>query len=397
MERDYVSCNLRGREGDQRKAKGRRLIGGSSWVVAGILTACVMTACATVDTVDYYWQSAAGEWDLLSRARPIHDVIADTDDAALKSRLKQIAEMRAFASRELGLPLNGSYTRYTDLGRPFVSWTVVATPELSLAAHRWCFPVAGCVGYRGYFRETQAKDAASRLQAEGEDVYIGHVPAYSTLGFFDDPVLSSFVRWPETDVARLIFHELAHQLIYVPGDTVFNESYAVTVERAGLQRWLAYERKPELWARFERTERGAAEFNALVRQTRAHLEAIYAASATAAQKRAQKADAFSELRRAYSLARSADPGLTGYEQWFSQHLNNATLAAVSFYTDRLPAFQAILHEERGNLLRFYARVRQLGNMPKVERDRILDHYQALESVDPSVPAARERTAMLDGA
>src|SRR6185437_1534612 len=130
--------------------------------------------------------------------------LIETDDAGLKIRLRRIAEMRAFASHELALPSNGSYTRYTDLGRPFVSWTVFATPELSLAARRWCFPIAGCVGYRGYFRETQAQDEALRLQADGDDVYVGHIPAYSTLGYFDDPILSSFVRWPETDVARLI-------------------------------------------------------------------------------------------------------------------------------------------------------------------------------------------------
>jgi predicted aminopeptidase len=356
----------------------RWLIGSMSGIAAAALVVCLISGCAAMDAVDYYWQSAAGEWDLLSRARPIQDVIAETDDASLKTRLKQIAEMRKFASRELGLPSNGSYTRYTDLGRPFVSWTVFATPRLSLAPLRWCFPIAGCVGYRGYFTEVQAKDEAARLQAGGDDVYIGRVPAFSTLGYFDDPILSSFVRWPETDVARLIFHELAHQLLYVPGDTEFNESYAVTVESAGLQRWLAHEHKPELWTQFERSERTRAEFDALVRKTHTRLAAIYVSSATEAEKQTLKLGAFSDLRRAYDLARSRDPGFAGYEQWFSQHLNNAKLAAVAFYTDRVPAFRAILHEEDGDLLRFYARVRQLGNMPKGQRKRILDHYQALD-------------------
>lgn len=323
--------------------------------------------------------------------------LIETDDAGLKIRLRRIAEMRAFASRELGLPSNGSYTRYTDLGRPFVSWTVFATPELSLAARRWCFPIAGCVGYRGYFRETQAQDEALRLQADGDDVYIGHIPAYSTLGYFDDPILSSFVRWPETDVARLIFHERAHQHFYVPGDTVFNESYAVTVESAGLERWLAHEHKPELWNQFERSERTRAEFDALVRESHAHLAAIYASSASAAEKRRRKVAAFSDSRRAYTLATSGDPGLASYQQWFSQHLNNAKLAAVAFYTDRVPAFRAILHEENGNLLGFYARVRQLGSMPKAQRDRILDRYQALDSASPSLRQASSRTAKLPDA
>jgi predicted aminopeptidase len=343
--------------------------------------------CAAVDAVGYYWQSATGEFDLLSRARPIQDVIYETGDVALKARLKQIAEMRKFASRELGLPSNGSYTRYTDLGRPFVSWTVFATPPLSLAPRRWCFPIAGCVAYRGYFAEARAQDEAARLQAGGDDVYIGRVPAFSTLGYFDDPILSSFVRWPETDVARLIFHELAHQLFYLPGDTEFNESYAVTVESAGVQRWLAHEHKSELWSQFERSERTRAEFDALVRAARTQLAAMYASTTSADEKRKLKLALFSELQRTYDLARLRDPGLAGYAQWFSQHLNNAKLAAVAFYTDRVPAFHAILQEEHGDLRRFYARVRQLGNVPKSQRDRILDHYQALDQ--PTTDLLRE--------
>ncbi|HSC98635.1 MAG TPA: aminopeptidase, partial [Casimicrobiaceae bacterium] len=191
-------------------------------VLAGVIT---LAACASFETVDYYWQGAAGQWDLISRSQPIPDVIGKSD-AALAARLSRIREIRAFASRELGLPDNGSYTRYTDLGRPFVTWNVFATPELSMTPRQWCFPVAGCVNYRGYFRENEAAVEQSRLKAAGDDVYVGGVPAYSTLGWFDDPVLSSFVRWPETEVARLIFHELAHQLLYVKSDSVFNESFA---------------------------------------------------------------------------------------------------------------------------------------------------------------------------
>lgn len=373
----------------------RRLLASTSCIVAAALVASLTGGCAAVDAVDYYWQSATGEWDVLSRAQPIDEVIAETRDAALKKRLQQIAEMREFASRDLGLPSNGSYTRYTDLGRPFVSWTVFATPQLSLVPHHWCFPIAGCVGYRGYFAETQAKDEANRLHAVGDDVYIGNVPAFSTLGYFDDPILSSFVRWPETDVARLIFHELAHQLLYVPGDTEFNESYAVTVESAGVKRWLAHEHKPELWTQFERSERTRTEFDDLVRKTRGRLAMIYASSATETEKRNLKLAAFADMRRAYALARSRDPGLAGYEQWFSHHLNNAKLAAVAFYTDRVPAFRAILHEEKDDLHRFYARVRQLAKLPKVQRDRILDHYQRLDpgtdfpqqAVDPALSLA----------
>ncbi|HEY1329680.1 MAG TPA: aminopeptidase [Casimicrobiaceae bacterium] len=334
----------------------------------------LLSACSAMQTVDYYWQTAAGQFDLLSRARSIHDVIDETDDTALKIRLTRVKEMREFASHELGLPANGSYTRYADLGRPFVAWNVFATPELSLNPKTWCFPIAGCVNYRGYFRETEAKDEAARLQQDGDDVYIGGVPAYSTLGYFDDPILSSFIRWPESDVARLIFHELAHQLIYLPGDSVFNESYASMVEEVGLERWLAHEHNTELLGQFERTQHQRAVFKELVRTTRQRLVQIYASKASAAQKRSEKAEAFAAMKVAYDKAKAEDPGLAGYERWFAQSPNNASLTAIALYTDRVPAFRAILREEGDDLFKFYKRVRALTKLPKAERDRILDRY-----------------------
>jgi predicted aminopeptidase len=357
----------------------------SRWIVgagAAGTALWLLSACSAMQTVDYYWQSAAGQWDLMSRARSIHDVIEETDDAALKVRLARIGDMRRYASRELGLPANGSYTRYADLGRPFVTWNVISTPELSLTPRHWCFPIAGCVSYRGYFREAEAKDEASRLKQDGEDVYIGGVPAYSTLGYFDDPILSSFVRWPESDVARLIFHELAHQLIYVPGDSVFNESYASMVETVGLERWLAHEHNTELMAQYERTQKQREVFKDLVRDTRARLAAIYASKAPAAQKRKDKAETFMAMKTAYDEAKSKDPGLAGYERWFAQAPNNASLSAIALYTDRVPAFRAILREEHDDLGRFYARVRGLAAIPKAERDRILDRYGRGEQPPP---------------
>ncbi|HSV20810.1 MAG TPA: aminopeptidase [Casimicrobiaceae bacterium] len=361
-----------------RWCAGAAVIGGGAWL---------LSACAAVQTVDYYWQSAAGQWDLVSRARSIHDVIAETDDAGLKIRLTRIHAMREFASDKLGLPSNGSYTRYTDLGRPFVTWNVFATPELSLTPRSWCFPIAGCVNYRGFFREAEAKDEARRLKSDGEDVYIGGVPAYSTLGYFDDPILSSFVRWPETDVARLIFHELAHQLIYLPGDSVFNESYASTVEEVGLERWLVAQHNAELLSQVERTQRQRAMFKTLVRETRDRLASIYASREPAAEKRKEKAQAFAAMKTAYDEAKAKDPGLVGYERWFAQAPNNASLSAIALYTDRVPAFRAILKEEGDDLARFYDRVRELTRMPKAQRDRILDAYGRGEHAPPSLPAA----------
>jgi len=340
-------------------------------VLAGLAGVLTLAACATFETVDYYWQGAAGQWDLISRSQPIPDVIGKSD-AALAERLARIREIRGFASRELGLPDNGSYTRYTDLGRPFVTWNVFATPELSMTPRQWCFPIAGCVTYRGYFRENEAALEQTRLRAAGDDVYIGGVPAYSTLGWFDDPVLSSFVRWPETEVARLIFHELAHQLLYVKSDSIFNESFATAVEEAGLARWLAARKDPLLAKQAARADRLRALFRDLVRTTRDKLYEIYASSLSDDDKRRGKAETIAATKSAYETAKAGEPGLGGYDRWFAQKPNNAALAAIGIYTDRVPAFRELLHETDDDLPAFYERVRVLAAKPKALRDAELD-------------------------
>jgi predicted aminopeptidase len=340
-------------------------------VVAALTVAVTLAACATFETVDYYWQGAAGQLELLTRSQPIPEVIGKSD-AALAARLKRIREIREFASHELGLPDNGSYTRYTDLGRPYVTWNVFATPELSLKPHQWCFPIAGCVNYRGYFQEAEAKGESTRLKAAGDDVYVGGVPAYSTLGWFDDPVLSSFVSWPETEVARLIFHELAHQLIYVKSDSTFNESYATVVEEAGLARWLASRHDSQLERLAARADRMRGVFRELVGTTRAKLAEIYASDASDDDKRRAKRDIVAAMKAAYESAKQGEPGLSGYDRWFAQQPNNAALAAVGLYTDRVPAFRELLHESNDNLPAFYQRVRELAARPKRQRDAQLD-------------------------
>jgi predicted aminopeptidase len=340
-------------------------------VLAVLAGAVTLAACATFETVDYYWQGAAGQLELLSSAQPIPEVIGKSD-AALAARLKRIRQIREFASRELGLPNNGSYTRYTDLGRPYVTWNVFATPELSLRPRQWCFPIAGCVNYRGYFREAQAKGESKRLRAGGDDVYVGGVPAYSTLGWFDDPVLSSFVSWPETEIARLIFHELAHQLLYVKSDTAFNESFAVTVEEAGLARWLASRHDSQLTKLAARADRIRGIFRDLVRTTRDRLNDIYASNATDDAKRRAKHEIVAAMKAAYESAKADEPGLSGYDRWFAQQPNNAALAAVGLYTDRVPAFRELLHESNDDLPTFYERVRALAARPKRDRDARLD-------------------------
>ena len=344
-------------------------------VLAAFAGALTVAACATFETVDYYWQGAAGQWDLISRSQPIPDVIGKSD-AALAERLKRIREIRAFATRELGLPDNGSYTRYTDLGRPFVTWNVFATPELSMTPRQWCFPIAGCVNYRGSFREHEAQIEQTRLKTAGDDVYVGGVPAYSTLGWFDDPVLSSFVRWPETEIARLIFHELAHQLLYVKSDSMFNESFATAVEEAGLARWLAERNDPQLATQAARSDRLRSKFRDLVRSTRMKLYELYASSMPDDDKRRRKAETIAAMKAAYETAKAGEPGLSGYDRWFAQQPNNAALAAIGIYTDRVPAFRELLHETDGNLAKFYERVREMAAWSKRARDAQLDQLAA---------------------
>ena len=349
----------------------------SAWRVSAMVAAAALLLPGCSD-IEYYWQGVAGQTDLLARAKPITEVIATTPDNALKSRLQRAQEIRAFASRELGLPDNRSYTSYADLGRPYAVWNVFAAPELSLTPRQWCFPVAGCVNYRGYFAEGDARAEAARLKAAGDDVHMSGIPAYSTLGYFDDPVLSTFVKYREVDLARLIFHELAHQVVYVKDDSSFNESFAVTVEEAGVARWLASEARlrgeseaAALAADLDRGRELRAHFRTLIRTTRERLTALYASNATDGEKRAGKAAAFEWLRAGYEEQRAASGGGVSFERWFAGGVNNAGIAAMALYADRVPQFTALLAAENGDLPRFYARVKALAALPPGEREPAL--------------------------
>jgi predicted aminopeptidase len=359
-----------------------------SWRPAPILAAAMLlTGC---QAVEYYWQGASGQVDLLAHARPIPEVVATTDDPALRDRLARAQAIRAFASRELALPDNRSYMRYTDVGRPFVVWNVFATPELSLTPKRWCYPIAGCVAYRGYFAEGDARAEAARLGADGLDVHTSGVPAYSTLGYFDDPLLSTFIRYREVDLARLIFHELAHQVAYAKDDTSFNESFAVAVEEEGLRRWLkAQQGEPgaaALAADAARTQKLRSEFRALVGATRDRLQAVYASDLADDVKRAQKAQAFAAMRVQYERIRAEWNGAPIFERWFADGANNAGIVAAGLYADRVAQFSALLATEGGDLPRFYARVKELSGMPVGDRSKLLETLApAAASPGPAVP------------
>lgn len=332
----------------------------------------LLLALSGCSNVDYYAQSVSGHLEVMRRAQPIADVVADpTTPAPVKERLAQTLAIREFASRELGLPENGSFTRYADLERPYVVWNVFAAPELSVALKQWCFPVAGCVSYRGYYREAEAQAFAAALKAQGYDVLVRGVPAYSTLGWFDDPMLNTVIRYPEPEVARLVFHELAHQVVYVKDDSVFNESFATAVEEEGMRRWLAAKGSEELRAGYAAARERRREFVELVLASRERLDAVYRSDLADDAKRAEKRRLLAEVKQDYQALRARWGGFAGYDRWFAQDLTNAHLGSVAAYTQLVPAFERLLAESGGDLPRFYAAVKQLAAEDRPARDATL--------------------------
>ncbi len=332
-----------------------------------------LLGCANLS---YYAQAVHGHLEVYAQSRPIADIIADPQTAApLKDKLHAVLRIREYASRELGLPDNDSYRTYADLKRPYVLWNVFATPELSLKPTEWCFIVTGCVSYRGYFEQKQAEAFAAKLRAAGNDVYVGGVTAYSTLGWFHDPMLSTVISRPLPEIAGLVFHELAHQRLYVRGDSAFSESFAMTVELEGMRRWLRANGTDDDYAEYEIRSRRREEFVALVLKYRDRLETLYESGVSAAEKRAGKAQLFAELRAEYAeLKATSWNGYAGYDRWFTQDLNNAHLISLGMYHRHVPAFQALLARLRGDLSAFYREVDKLGRLPAVERLAALNAF-----------------------
>ena len=342
-----------------------------------LLSALLALAVSGCGTVSYYWQAAVGQFDVGRLARPIDDVLSDTSTSPdLRRRLEYALRARDFASRELGLPDNRSYRRYADLKRPFVVWNVFAAPELSLKLRSECFPVAGCVVYRGYFDPQGAERHAAELRAAGLDVYVGGVPAYSTLGWFADPLLNTFIRYPDLEIARLVFHELAHQVAYVKDDSTFNESFAVAVEEEGLRRWVAGNASVAEKQRFEAFRARRRELVALLQETRRQLRAAYDRGADDVARRAAKRAVFSGMVAGYEHIK-AGWGLTpaetrAYDDWVLKDLNNAKLGSIATYTQRVAQFSALLRGAGGDMGDFFSRVKALAALPKAERETRLD-------------------------
>ncbi|MGN8278354.1 aminopeptidase [Pseudomonas sp. SMN5] len=328
----------------------------------------LLNGCASVG---YYGQLVSGQLRLLQAREPIDQVIADpTRDPQLRAHLAQAREARAFASARLHLPENKSYRLYADIGRPFVVWNVFATPEFSLTPQNHCFPIAGCVAYRGYYSQGAARGEAALQRLQGMDVAIGGVEAYSTLGWFNDPILSSMMHWGDERLATLIFHELAHQRVYVKDDTQFNESFATFVEQEGTRQWRASRGLgPDTGKRMQQRE----QFIQRVLDTRQRLEQLYAQPLPAEQMRQRKAEEFQRLRADYEHLRDSQwAGDKYFDAWVYAPLNNARLLPFGLYSQWVPAFAALYRREGGDWVAFYEAVEKLGKLSAAERRAALE-------------------------
>ncbi|MCW8274286.1 aminopeptidase [Pseudomonas sp. PCH199] len=321
-------------------------------------------------SVSYYSQLANGQLQLLRAREPVSDVIADPNrDQKLRAHLAQSQKARTFASQQLHLPDNQSYRLYADIGRPYVVWNVFVTPEFSLKPQNHCFPIAGCVAYRGYYSQSAARGEAALQRLQGMDVSIGGVEAYSTLGWFNDPIMSSMMAWGDERLATLIFHELAHQRIYVKNDTEFNESFATFVEQEGTRQWRAYRSLP--------TDTGEQaqhrdQFIELVLNTRTRLEKLYTLPLPPEQMRQRKAAEFERLRGEYRQLRDRQwAGDKRYDAWIYAPMNNARLLPFGLYDQWVPAFEALFKQVDGDWVRFFAEVERLGALPVEQRKAAL--------------------------
>jgi predicted aminopeptidase len=341
-------------------------------ITASIRAALIVALIAASSGGCYLLQSVQGQLSLMSKREPIPRVLdKPSTPPALRTQLEAVTAIRDFASRQLGLPDNGSYRSYADLGRPYVVWNVVAAPEFSVDPKEWCYPIVGCVAYRGYFSEQRARRFAVGLRGRGFDVTVGGVAAYSTLGHFDDPVLNTMMGWNDVELAAIIFHELTHQLLYVPGDSSFNEALATTVEEEGVRRWLhAQGRDADLAAHLVQQEHYLKVID-LLSATRAELRTIYASGLAPEPMRERKRAEFAALRESFALLKAGWGGHAPFESWFSEDLNNAHLASIATYFTCVPGFERELKAAGGDLPTFYARVRKLAKLDQEKRDAIV--------------------------
>ena len=331
------------------------------------LSTPVLAACLLLQGC-YATQAARGQLQILNAREPITRVLEDPKAPAdLKQRLEKVRAARQFASRELGLPNNKSYTSYADLKREYVVWSVVSTPEFSVEPREWCFPIVGCVAYRGYFKEQKAENFAAELRKQGYDAVVEGVPAYSTLGKFNDPIMSTMMGYGDDELAAIMFHELSHQVVYIPDDTAFNEAFAVTVEQEGLARWLRDRGRPDDLARYRARRERQAESIRIVTRYREQLKTLYAGALTAEAMRARKAEVFAALVAELKTADSRHGVKSVLAAELAGPPNNARLASLATYYDCVPGFERVLAAQQHDLPRFYEAVRELAKLPRETR------------------------------
>jgi predicted aminopeptidase len=350
----------------------------------GALAAALVSGCA----LPYYWQAIGGQIELLRKREPIETIVADENrGAALREQLNTVAAIREFAVATLELPDNESYTTYTDLGRPYVVWNVVAAERFSVAPVQWCFPFAGCVSYRGYFDRSDAEEFAARLTERGYDTYSAGSSAYSTLGYFDDPVLNTMLGGDVVSLAGALFHELAHQKLYVKDDSELSEAFATAVEEHGVEAWITAHGDSAALERYRQRIQRRTEFAALIDAQQARLQGIYAAQSDEATKVDGKAQAFATMQSEYLQLKGRWGGASEYDGWLSGPLNNATLAAIATYRRWLPALKWRL--QGTGVTQFYADVEALAELPAAERTARLEEWDRQSSATSHLTELRK--------
>lgn len=349
-----------------------RLFAGTTLLLA--LPIVVILFIQGCSSLSYYQQAIAGQYKILSNRVDIEYLITDEDTADdLKQKLELVRHIRAFSATEMQMNVGKSYSQYSDTKRDYVVWNITAAPELSLTPHQWCYPIIGCQSYRGYFKQMTAESEARQLQQQGFDTWVGGVTAYSTLGWFDDPVLNTFVYRDDSDLAALLIHELSHQVLYIKGDTAFNESFATAVEIEGLHRWLVSINQEPLMRRHQLRIEEKKLFISTVSTSIERLKAVYESALSDETKRAQKHQIIEGMKEKYEQ-NVLDSHLSGYfTRWFDK-VNNAKLITVSNYYRYVPAFTAMIAESKGGMSQFYEAAKKLGELDKESRDKLLQQY-----------------------
>jgi predicted aminopeptidase len=338
----------------------------------GLLVA-VLSGC---QAITFYKQAIGGECEILTHEQPISKLLADPKTpAALKAKFAEILKIRQFAAEQLHLPTGQSYLKYVDLHRPYVVWNVNVAPALSLAPKTWWFPVVGRASYRGYFTEEAATNYANGYAKKGWDVYVDGIETYSTLGWFKDPLLNTFIDEPDSYLAEVIFHELTHQRLFVPGDTDFNEAFATFVSMEGVRRWYLASSNPQGYEHYHGGLEQDRQFVSLVMTARNELQSMYDdPKLDESAKLARKQEIIAQLRARHQALQASWGGKSPFEEWFAEPINNAKLNTVSAYYDLVPAFAALLRSDHGDLEKFYQDVARLGKLPILKRHQELDAY-----------------------